>query len=72
MVSAWIAIGAFVALVHTILWMMFRRKLEGLYFPREADASFFGFFTRSRLKAITILQAAFLIAVFMLTTLFLW
>ena len=69
---AWAIIGTLVTGAQLILWLIFRQKLTGLCFPAESDESFFRFFTRTRLKIITILQGVFLLSIFFLTSWFLW
>lgn len=72
MFLAWIIVGTIVAGIELTLWTMFRRKLSGLDFPHDIDQSHLRFFTRNSLKLITLLQAVFLIAVFVIASFFLW
>lgn len=75
MVFSWAVIGLLLLLISVIeggAWLLFHRKVEGLNFPRECDASFFGFFTLTRMRLMTILHAAFLFAVCTVSLLFLW
>lgn len=72
MVSAWIIVGVVIVTLELILWMVFHRKVEGLSFPRETDESLFRFFTVTRLRLVAILHTLFLLAVFILSSSFLW
>lgn len=68
----WVIIGTLVIGVELSFWLIFRKKLTGLCFPEKSDESFFRFFTRRRLKLITIAQGVFLLGTFFISSYFLW
>ncbi len=68
----WVIMSTLVIGTELAFWLIFRQKLTGLCFPMESDESFFRFFTRRRLKLITIAQGIFLISVFCISSFFLW
>ncbi len=72
MYLAFVFIGAMVLIPEFVLWMMYRKKAEGLMFPEESDESYFHFFSRERMKYVVILQSIFLIVLFVICTLILW
>ncbi len=66
-------IGALVVICTELtLWLVFRRKIAGLLFPREADQSFFKFFSISRLRLVAIFHTLFLGTIAFTAFQFLW
>ncbi len=75
MPSLAVALGAVILLtlgVECALWVAFRRKVVGLTFPREADESFFRFFTVTRMRIAAASHAVALIAIDTILLLWLW
>ena len=64
-------IGA-TALLEAAMWMLYRRRAEGLQFPPEADASQLRFFTAGRIRACAAAHAVFLLASVALLFLLAW
>jgi hypothetical protein len=64
--------GALIAVAEFLFWRLFRRKIEGLLFPHELDASIFHFFTLPRMKLVAVAHTLFLIVTISLLLLFLW
>ena len=57
---------------EVVLWILFRRKVAGLVFPHEYDASFFRFFTLPRLGLLAFMHTATLISLFVFFLTILW
>ncbi len=61
-----------ILLVEWTLWIFFRRRIAGLLFSHQADTSSLRFFTLTRLRLCALAHTVFLLAVFILSLLFLW
>lgn len=72
MYLTWVIMFILIISIECAIWLIFRQKLKGLCFPVESDESFFRFFTRTRLKLITIALGVFLMGSYMIATYFLW
>ncbi len=72
MYAAWITIGALMLIIEGTLWLIFVHKLRGLHFPRSVDESFFRFFSLTRLRLVAVLHTLFLLAIFVLVSLYVW
>lgn len=57
---------------ESVLWMMFRRKIEPLAFPHELDTSYFRFFGIARLRIVAITHAIVMLALLFICYFFLW
>ncbi len=53
--------SAGIVLVEGILWLFFRRKVEGIHFPHMTDASQWKFFSLKRIGICAIAHTVFLI-----------
>ena len=62
----------FVIIVELILWKLFQRKIAGLNFPHETDASFFRFFTMNMMRLCALLHAIALIVLPSFFLILLW
>ena len=49
-----------IVIAEFAMWTLFRRRIGGLLFPHELDASLFRFFTLTRLRLIALLHTFFL------------
>lgn len=56
-----IAAGIVIVLLEFILWTLFRRKIVGLEFPREVDASVFHFFSGRRMRTLALIHTIILL-----------
>ena len=72
MLTVCVIIGIGILLIEIVLWQVFRRKMEGIRFPNAADHSHFRFFSMTRMRLIAIFHTVFLLAVLVISTLFLW
>ncbi len=70
--TAIIGSSALIVIVEGFLWKLFRKRIQGICFPREMDASFFRFFTLGRLRAIAISHTLFLLGTVNALYLLLW
>ncbi len=70
-IAAVIGIGIILA-TELFLWRAFRRKVAGLIFPHETDASVFRFFTLRRMHAIAIAHSFLLAATVAVCFFLLW
>lgn len=61
-----------VLIVEFALWRMFRRRIDPLVFPAEADASQVGFFSTNRMRAVAIVHTLVLAAWTVFTIFWLW
>ncbi len=55
-----------------ILWRLLRRKIQGLRFPHELDASVFRVFSVSRLRLLAVTHTLFLGVAYALLLLAVW
>jgi len=53
---------AFILGIEGMLWSLFKKKIAGLMFPHESDASSLSFFTLGRLRWCAVVHSLFLIA----------
>jgi hypothetical protein len=53
---------AAVLLLEGAMWMLFRKRIEGIHFPQSADASELRFFTIRRIGICAVAHALFLMA----------
>lgn len=70
-----LAFGFFVLttlILELVGWWCFRSKMNGIDLPRELDASFFRFFSFTRMRVIAIIHTVFMLAVLIPSFLFLW
>ena len=66
-------VGTFgILLWEWVTWILFRRKLAGLHFPREADASAARFFSVARIRLCAAVHTGFLIFCLCLLLLLYW
>jgi len=72
MIIACTIVGAAIMFIEIIIWILFRRKIEGVCFPNETDHSHFGFFSIARLRIIAILHTIVLLAVLIISAIYLW
>lgn len=72
MVIALVVAGILIAFFELAAWWLFRRKLEGLVFPGVSDGSDLPLFTVQRLRAIAVLHGVWLLAVCVITILYVW
>ena len=72
MVIALVAAGVLILGFELGAWWLFRRKLEGLVFPGVSDGSDLPLFTLQRLRVIAVLHGLWLLAVCIVTLLYLW
>ncbi len=72
MFIACIVIGIVIILVETVLWFVFRHKVDGICFPSETDHSHFRFFTLVRMQLLAILHVVFLIGMLVIPAIYLW
>ena len=61
-----------ILMVELLLWLLFRRKLKGLDFPHERDASSFRLLSRGGLAALSVMHSVALATAYACTILFLW
>jgi hypothetical protein len=54
------------------MWRLFRRRLEGLHFPREVDVSSARFFNVHRIFLVSLAHTLLLCLALLLTLLLLW
>lgn len=57
---------------ESLLWRMFRRRVDPLVFPSESDESQVGFFGLGRMRAVAVVHALALGAWLVLSVLWLW
>ena len=61
LLTAIIGSSVLIVVVEVVLWMLFKRRIQGICFPHDMDASFFRFFTLGRLRVIAISHTLFLL-----------
>lgn len=72
METMWIIAGIGIVTLEGVLWLLFRRKVEGLCFAREIDQSFFRSFSLNRLRALAIVHTLALTGIVIGSTYLLW
>ena len=72
MVISLLLIGGAVIGLELLMWVMFRKKLEGLVFPHELDALSLHFFTITRMRVLVLLHSLLLLAVLITSFWTLW
>ena len=72
LLTAIIGSSVLIVMVEGFLWMLFRKRIQGICFPRKMDVSFFRFFTLGRLRAVAISHTLFLLGAVNALYLLLW
>jgi hypothetical protein len=72
MFSVLVAIGAGIVLTEAGIWILLRRKIADVHFPRSMDTSSLRFFSPQRLALLNVLHALFLLCSTLFPLWFLW